>query len=302
MAHPLLLGTAVLTGSLLLLSGCSWDNPWKSTKEFYRTYINAPASIDYEDQGTLTDAESSLAAKMVGIDIQLEQLEQFLQNADRPPSPEIITLFFQRFPWISGLAAVNTEGALLAREPEYSMKELDFAAMLQQEARKGEMRGLRGMVQDSPLGGEVLVGVPVYRDADMQGMLIAHFDMRGLLSYTSGADDLIILAPQATLWSGRFTVENTPLAGQDWASITKSSSEGRLSDSRGDFLWIVRYIGKQPLIFATPAKVMATTAPSAGKQVPVTEDKLLDQRSGSLLLAPVPDLPDFGAKEQSISK
>lgn len=38
------------------------------------------------------------------------------------------------------------------------MKELDFAKMLEQKARGNELRGLRGLVEDTPLGPEVLTG------------------------------------------------------------------------------------------------------------------------------------------------
>ena len=299
------LSTALLAGSLVALGGCSsLDDSWKSTKEFYRTYINAPATINYEEQGTLSDAEVALASRMVGIDIQLEQLERFLQNADRPPSPEVVSVFFQRFPWISGLAAVDTSGVVLAQEPAYSMKQLDFSALVAQEARKGEMRGIRGLVEETALGAEVLAGVPVYADADLKGFFVAHFDMRALLSYTSGADDLIVVSPQGVLWSGRFSVENTPLAGQDWASLAKKSTQGVLSNAEGEFIWISRYIGKQPLIFATPVKGQGATAPLSEKtsHAPITEDQVIENNAGSLLLAPLPPVRDLGMQERAISK
>ena len=87
--------TTALIGTLALLGGCStFDSTWKSTKAFYGEYINPPAKIDYEDKGVLNDAETRLASRMVGIDIQLEQLERFLQNADRRanPSPSCSTV------------------------------------------------------------------------------------------------------------------------------------------------------------------------------------------------------------------
>ena len=67
--------TTALIGSLVFIGGCStFDSTWKSTKAFYGEYINPPAQIDYDDKGVLNDAETTLASRMVGIDIQLEQL------------------------------------------------------------------------------------------------------------------------------------------------------------------------------------------------------------------------------------
>ena len=83
--------TTALIGSLVFIGGCStFGSTWKSTKAFYGEYINPPAQIDYDDKGVLNDAETTLASRMVGIDIQLEQLERYLQNSDKPPTGESV--------------------------------------------------------------------------------------------------------------------------------------------------------------------------------------------------------------------
>ncbi len=74
----------------------------------------------------MNDAETMLASRMVGIDIQLEQLERYLQNSDRPPTGESVEILFHRFPWLSGLAAVDAGGTVLAQEPPAAMNELDY--------------------------------------------------------------------------------------------------------------------------------------------------------------------------------
>ena len=188
--------TTALIGSLVFIGGCStFDSTWKSTKAFYGEYINPPAQIDYDDKGVLNDAETTLASRMVGIDIQLEQLERCLQNSDKPPTGESVAVLFHRFPWLSGLAAVDANGMVLAQEPPAAMKELDFAKMLEQKARGNELRGLRGLVEDTPLGPEVLTGIPIYSGSEMLGLLVTHFDMRSLLTYTCGANTTRSSAP-----------------------------------------------------------------------------------------------------------
>lgn len=303
------IAVAALAGTLALVGGCSTlESSWKSTKSFYYEYINAPAVIDYEEKGTLSDAEARLATRMVGIDIQLEQLERYLQNADRPPTGDSVNVLFTRFPWLSGLAAIDPDGNLLAQEPPASMKNLDFSGIARSEARGGEMRGLRGFVQDTPLGPEVMAGIPVYVDSEMKGMLVTYFDMRALLSYTDGTEDLVVIAPEGVLWAGKFDVASTPLASQDWASITRSSTEGTVSNRNGEFIWLARFIGKQPLVFATPIKgtfqereAGSLTVSPFGLNAPVTESQLLDQSAGSLLLAPLPPVRGLGMEEQPIS-
>ena len=307
--------TTALIGSLVFLGGCStWDSTWKTTKALYGEYLNPPAKINYEDKGVLNDAETRLASRMVGIDIQLEELERYLQNADRPPTGESVAVLFQRFPWLSGLAAVDVSGEVLAQEPPMPMKELDFPKMLEQTSRVG-LRGVRGLVEDTPLGAEVLAAIPIYSNADLMGLLVAHFDMRALLTYTSGAEDLVVFAPQGILWPGRFAVDATPLVGQDWAEITKGATQGTVSNQNGSFIWIARFLGTQPIIFATPAEgsfpenpdqLAALSHPSSfgagGLTAPVTESQVMEGGDSSLLTAPLPPLRGLGMQESGISE
>ena len=146
----------------------------------------------------MNDARLTLASRMVGIDIQ-RQLERYL-HSDKPPTGESVAVLFHRFPWLSGLAAVDANGMVLAQEPPAAMKELDFAKMLEQKARGNELQGLRGLVEDTPLGPEVLTGIPIYSGSRMLGLWLIL--TCGRCSYTSGAEDLVVLAPQGFCGQG----------------------------------------------------------------------------------------------------
>ena len=125
--------TTALIGSLVFIGGCStFDSTWKSTKAFYGEYINPPAQIDYDDKGVLNDAETMLASRMVGIDIQLEQLERYLQNSDKPPTGESVAVLFHRFPWLSGLAAVVLNALQLLRYSSNVPTSRTFSSLLVQ--------------------------------------------------------------------------------------------------------------------------------------------------------------------------
>jgi len=310
-----LLLTAALAGCVGLSGGCgsSAHEVWKGTKKLYAEYLNPPASVDYEDKGTLSEAESRLAMRMLGIDQQLEQLERFLENQDKPPTGEVVSRFFIRFPWLSGLAAVDAEGQVLAQEPPVPMKPLDFMPILEAESRNGASRGLRAYVQDTPLGPEVFMGMPIYQHSELRGFLVCHFDMRALLKYVDDPGELIILAPEAVLWAGHFAVGATPLADRKWGDITKSSVEGTVSDSTGRFIWLARFLGKTPIIFASSVEEhtgkdmgeaeegdAAAFAPPYERTDPVQASEVIENPDESLLLAPLPPLRDLGPEEMPI--
>lgn len=306
---------ATLTGALVMLSGCgsAWENAWKGTKSLYREYLNPPAVIDYGDKGDLSDARAALARRIYGVDTRIGELERYMENADHQPSSESVSAMFARFPWLSGLAAVDAStGEVLGEAPATPLKQLDYTPLISASARGGALRGLRGLVQDNPLGPEVLLAVPVYRDKDLVGLVVSHFEMRALTPFSEDPDNLIILAPGVVLWSGRFNVESTPLQKVDWEKAARSSSSGTVSGSEGKFVWIARFVGTTPLIFAAPAE-----APVVEEQV--SEHRFIPVSNGSFFL-PVreenaelgvsssiletPSLPEgaFGAVETPVSE
>ena len=131
------------------------------------------------------------------------------------------------------------------------------------------------------------------------GVVIVHFDMRTLAPFSESPDDLVILSPQGVLWPGRFNVESTPLQGVDWEKRALSSPRGSVSDSSGEFLWVARYIGTTPIIFATPVRgsVAEGSAP-VGKSLNVSTPTFLapvreeDASSVTSSILDAPEVPE----------
>lgn len=272
---------ALLAGVGLLLSGCgsgSIEGGWKSTKSFYYSHINTPANINYDDKGDLAEGEAALSRRMNGMENQLRSLERVMDNSDRAPSPEAVNAMLGRFPWLSGVLLLDVNGEVVAQQP-MPMKTLDFKPMLELNGRGNDPRGLRGLVLESPLGPEVALGIPVYRNAELMGLFIAHFDMRALLNYGEEPGDLVIVSPGGTLWAGRFMFDSTPMAGQDWKHLTSSNSMGTVSNDNGQFLWLSRYIGPYPLVFSVPV----------GGTFPEDPEQLHMLSNQAPVLAPVTD-------------
>lgn len=249
-----------LCGSFLILAlicsyGCSsWQptkNVWKSTRGLWNTYVSPPASVDYDDKGSLSPEAQALSRAMVGIDSELGKLERTMQNADRPPTQEWLTRLFAEFPWLNGFAGVKYDGTILGQEPPDSIKQLDFIPLLYEDSKQ-HSHAIRGDVQPSPLGPEVMLAAPLYDGTDFLGIVAAYFDMRSLMHFSSSANDIVVLTPQALLWPGKYDYAATPLAGTNWQQVVRESTAGVCSNSTGSFYYVVRYLGNLPIIFALP--------------------------------------------------
>lgn len=236
-----------------LICGCSSYQPtknvWKGTKNLWYTYVSPPASVNYDDKGELSPRALALTNSMMGIDIELGKLERVMLNADKPPTREWMSSFFSTFPWIGGFAGVKYDGTILGREPANSMKPIDFVPLLYEDAKQNS-RALRGDVQSTALGPEVLLATPLYDGVDFLGIVAAHFDFRSLMQFSQSPQNMVVLSPYALLWPGEYDFASTPLAGLDWNEIATKSSSGTCSNAHGSFYYMVRYLGNLPLIFA----------------------------------------------------
>lgn len=242
----------VLAGSLALCACSSYQptkNAWKTTKDLWYTYVSVPARVDYSEKGDLSPRAMALSTCMMGIDVELSRFERTMMNADRAPTREWLDKLFADYPWVSGFAGVKYDGTLLGHEPGPSLKNLDFIPLLYED-KKQNSRALRGYVQQSPLGSEVMLAAPLYDGVDFLGIVVAHFDMRALSKFSSSPEDLVILSPAALLWPGKYDFAATPLAGVDWETVASKSTSGTCTNERGSFYYQVRYLGNLPLIFA----------------------------------------------------
>ncbi|MBQ5728696.1 MAG: hypothetical protein IIV56_07225, partial [Mailhella sp.] len=115
-------------------------------------------------------------------------------------------------------------------------------------------RDLRSFVQDTPLGPEIVLARPFLQEEQLQLFLVASFDFRALLPYVSSPGDLVVRSTDTLIWCGDVDYEASPMGKVDWASLLKEESSGELSNENGSMIWVTRYIGGKPLVFATKAR------------------------------------------------
>ncbi|GFH62877.1 MAG: conserved hypothetical protein [Candidatus Desulfovibrio kirbyi] len=239
--------------ALALTVGCSAYQPtknvWKSARGFWNVYVSPPVEVDYQEKSDLSPQALALTNSMLGIDLELERLERVMLNADKPPTRAWVADFMKKFPWISGFAGVKYDGTILGQMPASPLKQLDFIPLLYED-KKQNSRALRGDVQNTLLGPEVLLAIPLYDSVDFLGIMLSHFDMRTLMQYSVDPQSLVVLSPQALLWTGKYDFAATPLAGVNWEDVVSKNSSGVCKNATGSFYYIVRYLGNLPLVFA----------------------------------------------------
>ncbi|WP_077073550.1 hypothetical protein [Mailhella massiliensis] len=244
----------LLAASALALSGCAQVNSaYKETKTFYHTHINRPSTLNTEERTVLEAPQRSMVQSIMPIDEELTRLEKALDALASPPDGEAAASFLRRFPWLSGLAMVAPDGTLGASIPSVPLKQLDYTPLLEL-APKALPRDLRSSVQDTPLGPEILIARPFLQEDQLQVLLVATFDFRALLPFASSPGDIIVRSADVLIWSGDMDYAATPMASINWEEYLKEHSDGILTNENGSIMWISRYVGGKPLVFASPLR------------------------------------------------
>ncbi len=234
------------------LLGCSQvHTAYKSTKSFYHTHVNRPERFDMDPEEVLLETpEQKLVKRVMPIDEELSKLEKALDAMASPPDAEAANAFLGRFPWLTGLYMVAPDGTLGAAVPGTPLKQLDFSPLLTIQP-KTLPRDLRSSVQDSSFGPEILIARPFLQEDQLIVILVAAFDFRALLPFTTAPGDLVVRSPDTLLWSGDIDYASTPMADIDWKKHLESHTDGVISKDKRSMLWVTRHIAETPIIFAS---------------------------------------------------
>ncbi len=242
----------LLAISLSMVAGCKQTakDLWKDTRKYYREYLNTPATLDFEPADA-EPVEERLATVYTPVGLALEAFRRDLDNKDIMPEDEWIEGMLSKHSWLSGITVVSPEGVIYKQRPEAGgLKALDFTPLFSEEEQFG-YRELRAYSENNPLGPEIYVGKPFFVDNDMKGLIVAHFDPRALLSVCPDPARLVIISPTMTLWAGHYIMDTTPLDKVDWKTTLQKETSATFGNDLGEFLWVSKFIGNMPLVFAT---------------------------------------------------
>lgn len=236
--------------SLLLLSGCdTMRRTWKDTQELYRTYVNVDPTVDLKAEGHEA-WEAALAPLIAPVDMQIGRLVRVVDARDSFPDEAWSGSLLKSFPWLNGVAAADMSGKVLLAKPEVTLKPLDMAPLVDLgDAWKD--RRLRAFVQDTPLGPELYVGTPFFRDNTLQGILAVHFDMRSVVQLSPDPQKFMVVSPQAVLWAGGYGSLAESVRAEPWEERLKSDVQGEIKVAGRELVWVTRYVGDSQIVYLT---------------------------------------------------
>ena len=241
---------ALLGLTFLTLLGCSQvDDYWKRSVDLYHAYVSPTPDVDLSEAELGEPIERKLARLFAPVDSHVESLRLFVSTRDEFPDDKWFATLFERYPWISGAAALDTKGQILDREPAVFAK--SFAAEeVVSLSEDWEERRLLSYAENNAQGAEIYLAYPFYRDGVWQGLTVVHFDPAKVMAFSPDPQEVLLLAPGKILWPGRFDASQIPQNADYWEAVLKDHDAGEIPTG-GGFYWLARALGQSHLVYAT---------------------------------------------------
>jgi len=253
----------VLACVVFAVSGCDTVKPyWKSTKGFYKTYINVDPTIDIasEDKGTSNPTVRKLADLFTPVDARLEHLLRTLSTRDVPPEDDWLKAFLNVYPWVSGVVVLD-ESNKVVRGMKVSPKQISWEPLLAFDKRY-KTHDMAAAVAPNELGPEILIAKPLWVDGEYKGLLVTYFDPVNLAKFSPDPSQLIMFMPGTAFNAGGNADAAQALAARkDWEKTLKSNVSGEITVGATSYLWQSRYVAQLHLLYA----VASAPKPVKGK-------------------------------------
>ncbi len=191
-----------------------------------------------------------LARLMTPVDGPMGSLVRFVSDRDVYPNETWVELLFVRYPWINTLFIVDQDGWMLDRYPYDPIKRIsepiEFEAVWRQTF-------IQTRVDYPELGPELYLGTPIFEDSEFKGLIVVSFDPRTLFAFCPEPEELVIIHPGGGVWSQNENLDKDALKAVDWKDIIADDVLGYVEAGGTEFTWLVRYVGKEPYLYATPS-------------------------------------------------
>lgn len=241
----------LLLAFLTMFAGCSStqgvtdtiSDTWDTTMD----YVDPPPTIDTDRYTLENPNQVKLAQLFTPVDGPLTSLSRFIENTDTLPGVDWLDLLLARYPWVNTVMVTDEDGNIIFMQPENPIKKLSEPLKFEGVWRQSR---LLTRVDYTELGPEFYIGRPYFKDVNFRGLIGVGFDPRTLLTLSPAPTELIIIHPGGGVIS-RGPVDKEAIMSVNWEEILADDVHGEVEVGDKHYTWIVRYIGKDPYIYAT---------------------------------------------------
>ena len=219
----------------------------KSSKKWYREYLNTSPTVDLTVQAEQECAPLDFASLFVPVDTRLNAFGRDLAAQDTYPTDQWFDRFMQRYPWLGSITAVNIKGEVLDQRVNGEPKDTDYAALC---AGDWKNRQPRGSFETGESGTDIFLTMPFFKDTNCKGCLVARFSPKDLVRYSPHSESVVMFGPrQEVLWAGQYADRIDGLVDHPWSDLLKEQVSGEITAYDQKFFWLGRAFAGTWLIY-----------------------------------------------------
>ena len=236
---------------LVAAGGCSTLRTAQTYAEEAVSFINPDPEIDYQDLPK-DGPEEVLAYLFAPVDERIQLLAEGMITVDSKPGREWFESFGLRYPWLTGVAVLDTDGKVDVAMPEQGLRKLPAQELL--ALRENWVRGgLAVTVRKDELGPEVYFVQPITEEGVFSGLVVSHFDPRSLRRYCPDPDRLLMWTPDVDLWPIDGAKEREAIHSMDWDDVLTDKVHGHVGERPHKYVWVARRLGNTHILYAASA-------------------------------------------------
>ncbi|EFI33966.1 hypothetical protein Dthio_PD1305 [Desulfonatronospira thiodismutans ASO3-1] len=189
-----------------------------------------------------------LVQNIYPVDTELSMLLRRLSVQDDYPPLQWKENLVQDFPWLNGIAVLDTEKNVQAEHPRDGIKQLEYSPLFPR-ALELPLGQTMLAVEDTPLGPEILLASAVYRDFEIEGLTVVHFDPRSFIADSADPDEIVIICREKVVWPGQYQDLKEEMNEVEWGELTRKKISGTIEVDNSRFFWFARSVGQDWLIY-----------------------------------------------------
>lgn len=219
----------------------------KSSKKWYREYLNTSPTVDLTVQAEHEGAPLDFASLFVPVDTRLNAFGRDFATQDTYPADQWFDMFMQRYPWLGSITAVNMKGEVLDQRVNGEQKNADYAALCAGDWKNRQPRGSLG---GDASGTDIFLTMPFFKNNTCKGCLVARFSPKDLVRYSPHSESVVMFGPrQEVLWAGQYADRIDALMNHPWEDLLKEQVSGRIIAYDQEFFWLGRAFAGTWLIY-----------------------------------------------------
>ncbi len=211
-------------------------------------FLNEPLGVNLKKFRIKDENILRLTERIISPDEQLLNLLERVKFSLLSPSEEWVKDTFAKYPWVSSLSTVSSDGKVLKNYTQNTPRPLTDGTFFVEA--KSKNLGMVSFLDESAPSNQMFTGITHYQNGVFSGALVVGFNFTDLLASVNAQKDLAIVDVSGNISS---LSENIFLPLKtvtiNWEELAREEVFGKIITKETTYSWFSFYIGESVFFY-----------------------------------------------------